>query len=89
MEQSSGNGNKMITPIVYSIHKKEAHPLFGEDTLHITARDEAGGLFVTIEQVCPSFTSEEYFGKGKMTLELEELEDINKVVELLKKDWKE
>jgi len=79
----------MITPIVYSIHAKEKSPLFGEDTLHITARDEAGGLFITINQVCPSFTEEEYFGQGRITLELGELEEIGKVVELLKKDWKE
>jgi len=79
----------MITPIVYSIHKKGGHPLFSDDALHITARDEAGGLFVTIEQVNPSFTDEEYFGQGRITLELGELEERGKVVELLKKDWKE
>jgi len=79
----------MITPIVYAIHKKGGHPLFDTDAIHISARDEAGGLFITIEQVCPSFTEEEYFGQGRITLELEELEEIGKVVELLKKDWKE
>ncbi len=76
-----------ITPISYAIHKE--HPLFGSDTIHVTARDDAGGLFITIEQVNPTLVDEEYFGEGKMSLELEELEKIAEVVEMLKKDWKE
>ncbi len=78
-----------ITPIKYALSYPDEHPLFGEDTLHISAQDDAGGLNITLEIVCPSDVTDEVFGSGKITLTLEEIEKINEVVEILKKEWDE
>ena len=75
------------TPIVYAIHGENQSPVFGEDVIHVTGRDDASGLYITLEMVCPSSVSDEDLGQGKLSINLEELYEINKVVALLKKDW--
>ena len=78
-----------ITPLVYSIHREKEHPIFGDDAIHVTGRDDSGGLFITVEMVFPSGVNEVDFGQGKISIDLEELDEINKIVALLKKDWDE
>lgn len=53
------------TPIVVSIHRSDEHPVFGEGALHLSMKDEGGGVFFNI-------TND---GDG-ITAEMEELELI-------------
>ena len=75
--------NLQITPVTYAIHKKGESHLFGDDTIHLTVQDEGGGYYYTIQNVCPTDTSEELFGEGKLTLDTEEIIMIAELVKLI------
>lgn len=67
------------TAIKYALHKQDESPIFGEDTIHITADDEGGGAYAIIQIVNPS--DPEFVGNGKVTLTSDELSEILKIVE--------
>ena len=62
------------TCIKFAIHGDNESPIFGDDTLHITADSHGSGSFVVIENVNPS--DMDLVGDGKITLEVKEIEMI-------------
>ncbi len=66
------------TAIKYALSKQEESPIFGEDTIHITADSEGGGVYASIEMINPSDPL--FSGAGKVTLDKYELEAILEIV---------
>jgi hypothetical protein len=77
----------MITPITYAIHKEKESPIFGEDTIHVSAESTGIGIFFKIKNISPG--SSEFSGENTLFLEEDEINEIVQACNLLKENIKE
>jgi hypothetical protein len=79
--------NLKITPITYAIYNVKESPIFGDNTIHIKAQDDAGGLFFIVENISPEVDND-HIGNGKIPLELEELEALLEIARMMTDEFK-
>lgn len=72
---------RKITAITYAIHAPDESPIFGEQTIHVSADDEGAGMFLVIKADLQGVTSA---GKGEIRIDCAELADVVAVAELLR-----
>ena len=61
-----------ITPLVVSVHRPTANPVFESGVTHVCIEDELGGAFVVLRQ------QGDYLKPGEVRMDFEELELIAK-----------
>jgi hypothetical protein len=66
----------LVTPISFTIHRKDKNPIFGEGVIRVSTDDEAEGPFITL-------SSEDQ----KISIDLDELEIVTKVARKLIKSY--
>ncbi len=69
-----------VTPIAFAIHQDDESPIFGNDTLRVTVRDDAGGPFCTVDKINPVDIEEDYIGFGRISLNLDEIRALYKIM---------
>lgn len=73
--------SRKITPLAYAIHAPDESPIFGGQTIHVSAEDDGAGMFVLIKS---DLTGDENMGPGEVKLDCGELADVVAVAEMLR-----
>ena len=78
----------IVTPVKFAIHEDETNPIFGADTLHITINDDGAGMFLTIENVNPTMTEDQYIGVAKISLGVPDIQKIAELALTIEQEYK-
>lgn len=68
----------ITTPVVYAIHSENESPLFGIETLHISAESNGGGVYVKLKNINPAEPEE----GSEISLDIDILEEALKIAKL-------
>ena len=63
-----------VTPIVFSVHRKEENPIFGEEAIHVSIEDDGGGKYIKLTSLANTAAP------GSIDLDIEQLEKIYEII---------